>query len=342
MCGWRDGEGRLRAAFALRCAVLCVCGGGASQGRDVAAARPERGEGERRSAGAAPAHLLPPLPPTPRHQNQNSKPQQRVALVLCLGQPADIYLIDEPSAYLDSEQRIVSAKVIKRFIMHAKKTAFIVEHDFIMARPVALAPALLRLAQGWEGGLEGPRRHHRALLRFPEACLTLSPPYAALHTTPIHAPIQQATYLADRVIVYDGQPSISARAMSPQSLQTGMNTFLAALEARCALALAARSFFFFGGGGEGFGRCARRLRRTLPLASPLARRSAACSLRPSRPLLTLLSPPSLSFSPPRARQHRAQITFRRDPSNYRPRINKVHSVKDREQKEAGTYYYMDE
>ena len=31
---------------------------------------------------------------------------QRVALTLCMGQAADIYLIDEPSAYLDSEQRI--------------------------------------------------------------------------------------------------------------------------------------------------------------------------------------------------------------------------------------------
>ena len=41
---------------------------------------------------------------------------QRVALTLCLGKPADIYLIDEPSAYLDSEQRIVAAKVIKRLI----------------------------------------------------------------------------------------------------------------------------------------------------------------------------------------------------------------------------------
>jgi ATP-binding cassette subfamily E protein 1 len=39
---------------------------------------------------------------------------QRVAIVLCLGQPADIYLIDEPSAYLDSEQRIIAAKVIKK------------------------------------------------------------------------------------------------------------------------------------------------------------------------------------------------------------------------------------
>ena len=36
---------------------------------------------------------------------------QRTAIVLALGKPADIYLIDEPSAYLDSEQRIVTAKV---------------------------------------------------------------------------------------------------------------------------------------------------------------------------------------------------------------------------------------
>ena len=36
---------------------------------------------------------------------------QRVAITLCLGPAADIYLIDEPSAYLDSEQRIVAAKV---------------------------------------------------------------------------------------------------------------------------------------------------------------------------------------------------------------------------------------
>merc|ERR1712216_654372 len=62
---------------------------------------------------------------------------QRVAIILCLGLPADISLIDEPSAYLDSEQRIIAAKVIKRFILHSKKTAFVVEHDFIMSTYLA-------------------------------------------------------------------------------------------------------------------------------------------------------------------------------------------------------------
>lgn len=132
---------------------------------------------------------------------------QRVAICMCLGKPADIYLIDEPSAYLDSEQRIIAAKVIKRFIYHAKKTAFVVEHDFIMA-----------------------------------------------------------TYLADRVIVYEGRPGVHAKANAPESLLSGMNKFLASL----------------------------------------------------------------------------QITFRRDPTNYRPRINKLDSIKDREQKISGQYFFLEQ
>jgi len=104
-------------------------------------------------------------------QNLSGGELQRVALALCLGKPADVYLIDEPSAYLDSEQRLVAAKVIKRFILHAKKTGFVVEHDFIMA-----------------------------------------------------------TYLADRVIVFEGSPSVETTANTPQSLLSGMNKFLEQLK----------------------------------------------------------------------------------------------------------------
>jgi ATP-binding cassette subfamily E protein 1 len=35
------------------------------------------------------------------------------------------------------------------------------------------------------------------------------------------------------------------------------------------------------------------------------------------------------------------ITFRRDPTNYRPRINKLDSLKDKEQKVAGSYFFVD-
>lgn len=62
---------------------------------------------------------------------------QRVAIVLCLAKPCDIYLIDEPSAYLDSEQRVRASRVMKRWILTSKRAAFIVEHDFIMATYLA-------------------------------------------------------------------------------------------------------------------------------------------------------------------------------------------------------------
>jgi translation initiation factor RLI1 len=38
--------------------------------------------------------------------------------------PADIYLIDEPSAMLDAEQRLVAAKIIKRYAHGTNSTIF--------------------------------------------------------------------------------------------------------------------------------------------------------------------------------------------------------------------------
>lgn len=37
-----------------------------------------------------------------------------------------------------------------------------------------------------------------------------------------------------------------------------------------------------------------------------------------------------------------EITFRRDPTNYRPRVNKLNSVKDKEQKSAGNYFFLED
>ncbi|XP_076315398.1 ATP-binding cassette sub-family E member 1-like, partial [Tachypleus tridentatus] len=36
------------------------------------------------------------------------------------------------------------------------------------------------------------------------------------------------------------------------------------------------------------------------------------------------------------------ITFRRDPNNFRPRINKLNSVKDTEQKKSGNFFFLDD
>ena len=56
---------------------------------------------------------------------------QRVAIAKCLATEADIYLLDEPSAFLDVEMRLQVAQLLRKSIEELKKSAFVVEHDII-------------------------------------------------------------------------------------------------------------------------------------------------------------------------------------------------------------------
>jgi ATP-binding cassette subfamily E protein 1 len=56
---------------------------------------------------------------------------QRVAIAECLSRDADIYLLDEPSAYLDVEERLAVARAIRRITKMNGVTAFVVEHDIV-------------------------------------------------------------------------------------------------------------------------------------------------------------------------------------------------------------------
>ncbi|AIF69035.1 ATPase [Palaeococcus pacificus DY20341] len=131
---------------------------------------------------------------------------QRVAITACLIKDADLYLIDEPSAYLDVEQRLAVSKAIRSLMAKNDKTALVVEHDVLMI-----------------------------------------------------------DYISDRLIVFEGEPGKQGKALRPMPMREGMNRFLA----------------------------------------------------------------------------NVGITFRRDPETGRPRANKEGSVKDREQKERGEYYYVE-
>ena len=63
---------------------------------------------------------------------------QRVAIALYLGKSAKVYLLDEPSAGLDCEHRVIAAKVIRRWILtHLQNTCFVIEHDLGMASAFA-------------------------------------------------------------------------------------------------------------------------------------------------------------------------------------------------------------
>jgi len=57
---------------------------------------------------------------------------QRVAIALCLMKSADLYLLDEPSAYLDVDQRMALAKILKSF-----GTVMIIDHDLMLINYVS-------------------------------------------------------------------------------------------------------------------------------------------------------------------------------------------------------------
>jgi ATP-binding cassette subfamily E protein 1 len=129
---------------------------------------------------------------------------QRVAIALSLSKDCNLVLLDEPSAYLDVEQRLKVSKVIKHIIEQRNISAIIVDHDLLFL-----------------------------------------------------------DYLSDRLLVFEGTPAKHGLVKGPFSMEQGMNS-----------------------------------------------------------LLTLLN-----------------LTLRRDGTSHRPRINKINSVKDREQKSAGKLYY---
>jgi ATP-binding cassette, sub-family E, member 1 len=130
---------------------------------------------------------------------------QKVAISLSLIRPADVYALDEPSAFLDIEDRITFAKFIQRFTKSNRKSALIIDHD-----------------------------------------------------------IQLIDLVSDRLIIFEGIPGIKGTGTSPITKEIGMNNFLQSLS----------------------------------------------------------------------------ISFRRDETSGRPRVNKDSSRLDRQQKTDGNYYYL--
>jgi ATP-binding cassette subfamily E protein 1 len=97
--------------------------------------------------------------------------RQRVAIAACLSESADLYLLDEPSAYLDVEQRVRATNAIRRFAEQQDATVMVIDHDIYMI-----------------------------------------------------------DLLADRLMVFDGEPAVAGRASEPKGMREGMNDFLANLD----------------------------------------------------------------------------------------------------------------
>ncbi|MFB6108946.1 MAG: ribosome biogenesis/translation initiation ATPase RLI [Haloplanus sp.] len=97
--------------------------------------------------------------------------RQRVAIAACLSKEADLYVLDEPSAHLDVEQRVQATSAIRRYTENHDATAMVIDHDIYMI-----------------------------------------------------------DLLADRLMVFDGEPARHGHASAPQDMRSGMNDFLADLE----------------------------------------------------------------------------------------------------------------
>ncbi len=91
---------------------------------------------------------------------------QKVAIAACLGREADVYLIDEPSAFLDVEARFAAAKAIRRRIQGENKAVIVVEHDLLTIEAVADRVMVFSGQPGVEGYASRPMDPREGLNEF--------------------------------------------------------------------------------------------------------------------------------------------------------------------------------
>ncbi|MDR3205499.1 MAG: ribosome biogenesis/translation initiation ATPase RLI [Candidatus Methanoplasma sp.] len=91
---------------------------------------------------------------------------QRLAITMCLATEADMYLFDEPSAYLDSNQRMNAAKTIRRMMEKTGRSGMIVDHDIYFLDMVSDSMMVFGGEPGRHGVGEGPFDMREGMNRF--------------------------------------------------------------------------------------------------------------------------------------------------------------------------------
>ena len=81
---------------------------------------------------------------------------QRVAIAHCLSQPAQLFLLDEPSAYLDVEQRLLISKIIRNVVREREITILVVDHDLQFLDYLSDRLIVFTGIPAREGSLQGP------------------------------------------------------------------------------------------------------------------------------------------------------------------------------------------
>ena len=91
---------------------------------------------------------------------------QKVAVATCLLKKADVYALDEPSAFLDVEDRIAVAKFIQRFVRSYAKSAIIIDHDIQLMDLISDTMVIFEGESGKHGHGTSPLSKSDAMNRF--------------------------------------------------------------------------------------------------------------------------------------------------------------------------------
>ncbi|MEE9586334.1 MAG: ribosome biogenesis/translation initiation ATPase RLI [Nitrososphaerales archaeon] len=91
---------------------------------------------------------------------------QKVAVVSCLLRDAEIFALDEPSAFIDIEDRIVLGRALSRFVKSQGKSALIVDHDIQLVDIVSDSLMIFRGEPGVRGAASKPMRKEEGMNVF--------------------------------------------------------------------------------------------------------------------------------------------------------------------------------
>ena len=91
---------------------------------------------------------------------------QKVSVAACLLQKVDLYALDEPSAFLDVEDRITVAKFVQKFVRSFGKTAIVVDHDIQLMDLISDSMIIFEGISGLSGHATSPMPKADAMNRF--------------------------------------------------------------------------------------------------------------------------------------------------------------------------------
>jgi ATP-binding cassette subfamily E protein 1 len=91
---------------------------------------------------------------------------QRVYLAKTLSEDADLFLLDEPSAYLDVEQRLAAAKIVRQMMFDRGKAALVVDHDLLFLDYLSKRLIVFAGVPAVKGHAEGPMSMEEGMNMF--------------------------------------------------------------------------------------------------------------------------------------------------------------------------------